>query len=258
MDNTTQNINNPLVSILMLTYNRAAYLREAIDSVLAQTYHNWELFVIDDGSTDATPALMEGYDDPRIHFIRHEDNQGLHARRRESLQYATGVYTAVLDSDDLWSSSEKLAHQVSYLENYPDCVLCGSFTRLIDAHGAELGVDTFATTDQTIRRVILRRNQFTHSGVLIRTTALHKTQGYQPILAEDLELFLQLGTVGDFANLPEVLTSHRVHQGSENDRGIKMASAVHQIITMHRREYPGFWVAWLKSQLRLWRGRLFR
>lgn len=246
----------PLVSILMLTYNRAHFLPEAVSSVLAQSYKNFELIIIDDGSTDTTPAAVADFTDERIRYIRHEQNKGLHARRRESLTYVTGTYVAVLDSDDSWHDSEKLARQVSFLEEHSEHVLVGTFTKLIDARGQFLKEDRFEVDDQHIRKTILTRNQFTHSAVLIRSEALAKTNGYQPTLAEDLEIFLQLGTVGKFANLPAFLTSHRIHENSENDRGINMASAVHEIIKKHRYNYPNFVHALIKSYGRLCKSKL--
>lgn len=241
----------PAVSILMLTYNRARYLPEAIQSVLDQSYTDWELVIIDDGSTDDTPAIVARFPDPRIRYIRYDENQGLFPRRRESLQYARGTYTAILDSDDYWLSPEKLAKQVAFLESHPDHVLVGSFTQLVGADGEAIGLDTFATSDADIRNRILLRNQFTHSGVLMRTNALKKTEGYQPLFAEDLELFLQLGIHGKFASIPEPLVAHRIHRGSANDRGVLMATAVLTIIRHHGHNYPRRLLALATSLLRI-------
>lgn len=240
----------------MLTYNRAPYLKQAIDSVCTQSYKNWQLIVIDDGSTDKTPTLMEHFNDPRIMYVRHEENAGLHARRVESLTHATGEYVAVLDSDDYWSDREKLSAQVTFLESHSEHVLVGTFTNLINAAGHTVGQDVFATNDQAIRQNIFLRNQFTHSAVLMRRTALDQTKGYQDTLAEDLELFLQLGTLGKLANLPVYATAHRIHEGSANDRGINMATAVHHIIKAHRSSYPRYLTGYTKSLLRLFIARL--
>lgn len=256
MDTATKKLNAPLVSILMLTYNRAHFLSEAIECVTGQTYENWELTVIDDGSTDNTKELMIGFSDPRIHYIRHESNAGLFVRRAESLSYVKGVYTAILDSDDYWTSPTKLAEQVAFLESNPEYVLVGTMTTLVDDKGALIGEYRTATTDAEIRAKILTRNQFTHSSLLIRTSALLKTLGYQATLAEDLELVLALGTHGKLANLPQLYTAHRVHTGSQNDRGLKMARAVDKIITSYAHTYPNALFAKVFSKIRLLRGYL--
>jgi glycosyltransferase involved in cell wall biosynthesis len=228
----------PLVSILMLTYNRAAFLKSAIESVIAQSYINWELIVIDDGSTDHTAEIVASLHESRVRYIRHHENAGLFARRAESLRYVKGSYIAVLDSDDYWSSTEKLTEQVAFMEAQLQCAVVGTFCTLIDAQGHEIGKNQFASGDTSIRERILLRNQFVHSSVLMRTDLILKTRGYQPTLAEDLELFLQLGLLGTFANIPKYMTAHRIHLQSENDRGIKMLSAVRTIITRHGNMYP--------------------
>lgn len=257
MDTDTQKLTSgPPVSICMLTYNRAHYLKAAINSVIAQTYTNWELILIDDGSTDGTETAVTAFKDSRIKYIKHEINKGLHVRRTESLTHASGTYIAVLDSDDLWHSTEKLSRQVAFLESNSDCSIVGTFVQLIDSNGNKIGTTAYGVTDAEIRNHILIRNQFTHSSVLMRKRMLDKTNGYQPTLAEDLELFLQLGILGKFANIPEYLTSHRLHNQSANDHGIKMAKAVHSIIQKHRKEYPNYIIALIKSYLRVLKGYL--
>lgn len=249
-------IDIPLVSILILTYNRGHYIGEAITSVLAQTYPNFELIIIDDGSTDNTTQIISSFTDKRIKHIKHEKNAGLFARRKESLSYVTGKYVAVLDSDDLWLDKNKLALQVTTMENDQSLVVVGTQTKLIDKDGKILKDYFSATADKKIRRQLLAQNQFTHSAVLLRSSALIKTEGYQPTLAEDLDLFLQLGLQGRFMNLPIVATGHRVHSDSENDHGIKMSSAVLAIIKKRHHGYPGYPLAWLLCQLRVLKYRL--
>jgi glycosyltransferase involved in cell wall biosynthesis len=208
--------------------------------------------VIDDGSTDETGDILAKYTDPRIRIISHEKNEGLHTRRAESLTYVTGEYIAVLDSDDVWVSPEKLTTQVAYMEAHVDCAVVGTFLTLIDAQGANTGHDDYNTTDTSIRNNILARNQFTHSSVLMRASALVQVDGYRDTgLAEDLDLFLQLGTVGTFANIPEHMTAYRVHTESFNHRRTAMAKAVLGIIKNYKRQYPGYYRALAKAYLRI-------
>ncbi|MBF05358.1 hypothetical protein CL644_01480 [bacterium] len=251
MDTVAEKLNKrPLVSILMLTYNRAPYIQDAVKSVLAQTYQNWELILIDDGSTDETESIVLSYTDKRIRYKKHAKNEGLFVRRKESLTYASGESVAILDSDDMWSSPLKLEQQVLFLEKNLDHVLVGTFITTIDAKGNAVGKDSYHIADQDIRNNLLIRNQFAHSSVLIRKTALDQTKGYQATLAEDLELFLQLGQFGKLANIPEFFTEHRVHGKGANDYGIEMAKALQRIIKIHN-NYPHPYIASIKNFFRI-------
>lgn len=236
----------------MLTFNRAAYIGAAVESVLTQTHEDFELIILDDGSTDDTQKILATYTDPRITVIRHETNKGLHARRKESLQYATGIYTAVLDSDDVWCSEDKLKLQVTYMEDNPDTCLVGTFLTHVDAHGTKIGSNEYCIDDTDIRNVILRRNQFAHSSVLIRTAVLTQIKGYQDtVLAEDLDVFLQLGTLGTFANIPQYMTAYRFHPDSFNHQRLKMAKAVLGIIKRYKHQYPNYYQGLGRAYLRI-------
>ena len=239
----------------MLTYNRSHFISEAIQSVIKQNYTNWELIIIDDGSIDDTEKLIGRFNDSRINYIKHTKNLGLFIRRKESLNYIKGEYTAILDSDDYWISDKKITEQVNFLEKNPKHVAIGTMTTLVDSKNNVIGQSLFSNTDNAIRKKILIRNQFTHSSILFRSETLKKTLGYQPTLAEDLELILQIGSFGKFANLDGFYTAHRgLHDSSMNDRGLKMALAVHSIILKHRENYPNALIAILFSFIRLTKG----
>ncbi len=244
---------SPLVSILMLTYNRAHFIGEAIASVLAQTYSNFELIIIDDGSTDDTASVVGDFNDSRIKYIKEPTNLGLVVRRRESLAQATGEYVAVLDSDDSWTSKDKLQQQVTFMEEHGDCVVVGTFITLIDETGKEIKRTTYRVTDKEIRNNFLLRNQFAHSSTVMRTALLKTIPGYRFTLSEDLDLFMQLGTIGTLANLPSYLTAYRVHNISESSKKLALIEEVLKIIKLHQSSYPKYMEAWLKYSLyRLW------
>ncbi|MBY0309602.1 glycosyltransferase [Patescibacteria group bacterium] len=244
------NSTSPLVSILMLTYNRAPYIGTAIESALNQTYQNFELIILDDGSTDSTAAVVMTYSDSRIKFLKDPTNKGLYRKRGESLTYATGTYVAILDSDDYWTDTTKLEKQVQYMETHPDCVVVGTFLTLVDTQNAEVGKNSYHTDDTSIRRAMLWRNQLANSSVLIRGRALSKTSGYLDLSpSEDYELFLQLGMHGGFANLSGYGTAYRIHTNSESARKMVHAQQILRTITLHRRHYPGFFLAYAKYSL---------
>ena len=254
MDTTTEvNQKQPLVSILMLTYNRASFIGEAITSVLAQTYTNFEVIIIDDGSTDDTPEVVNSFNDPRIRYIKNDTNQGLIVRRKESLACAKGKYVAVIDSDDLWCSRDKLKKQVEVLDKNSNCAIVGTFITIINKDGKEMTSAKYNIADANIRNNILIRNQFAHSSVLMRKTMLDKTAGYYSLaVAEDFELFLQLGLQGTFVNLPEYLTKYRVHGVGESANKYRIVTHVLQVIKLHKNHYPNYYKAWLKFILYRW------
>ena len=251
MDKTTEIIiDSPLVSILMLTYNRANFISEAILSVLAQTYTNFELIIIDDGSTDNTTDLVSGFIDQRIRYIKHDMNQGLAVRRKESLNYTQGKYLAVLDSDDVWADNNKITEQVTYLETNPNCAVIGTFINLINERGEKIGQNIYHTTDSDIRKNILVRNQFAHSSVMMRKETIDKTSGYINLaVAEDFELFLQLGRIANFANIPKFMVNYRVHEGGTSANKIRIISFVLRVIKIHQNFYPRYLQAYLKFHL---------
>lgn len=106
-----------LVSVIMPTYNCGRFIKESIDSVLAQTYENWELLIVDDCSTDETETIVRTYADNRIHYLRNKQNLGAALTRNRALREAKGRYIAFLDADDLWLP-EKLARQIAYMEEH--------------------------------------------------------------------------------------------------------------------------------------------
>jgi len=242
----------PLVSVLMLTYNRANYIDAAIESVLAQSYQNVELIIIDDGSTDNTREVVGRYRDTRIKYRQDSVNRGLGYRRQESLSYATGTYIAILDSDDIWTDGNKLTLQVAHMEAHPLCAVVGTAISIINAQGLKIGENSYHRDDADIRKNILIRNQFAHSSVLLRQALLTQTDGYRNLgQAEDLDLYLQLGQFGTFANLPEPMMAYRVHdKGVSHDKTIAIKGVL-KVIACHRHEYPNYVIAVLKYRLML-------
>jgi len=242
----------PLVSILMLTYNRSTFIREAISSIQKQTYTNWKLIIIDDGSTDNTHNVISSLNEGRINYIQHENNGGMITRRKESLGYTEGIYTAVLDSDDVWTSPNKLAEQVSYMENNSNCSAVGTFINLIDKNSVKFGENKYKTDDTNIRKRFFFRNQFTHSSILMRNSHLSRTKGYRDTtLAEDYDLFLQLGQYGTLANIPKFYTAYRIHSDSFNHKRLLMAQSVLRIVQSHKGRYPNYHIALIKCYTRI-------
>lgn len=250
--------NEPLVSIMMATYNRAGYTELAVKSVLEQTYTNWELLVLDDASTDDTSKviLKHADSDSRIKYLPASENMGITKNRNRGFGFASGKYVAVLDCDDLWIDVNKLKKQVAFLEENPDYVVVGTNVDVIDKDGNKTGFFQYALEDADIRRNMLSRNQFTHSAVMMRRASLPLPRPYdesgEVSIWEDYDLFLRLGQVGQLANLPETMTSYRWHGGNISKTEKKKGAYAHlKIIKKYRDYYPNYWLAFIKGVLRL-------
>src|SRR3989338_2915164 len=149
----------PKISVIIITYNRAQYIGAAIDSIVGQTFSDWELVIIDDASTDNTAEIAIKYaaQDSRIKFHHENINLGITKARNLALRLAQGKYIAVLDSDDVWADSEKLQKQYNFLENNTDHVLVGGAVIVINENGQETNRYKNSATDTAIRAGILLR-----------------------------------------------------------------------------------------------------
>src|SRR5690554_1467307 len=129
-----ENMNNPKITVFMAAYNAEAFIAEAISSILNQSFEDFELLVVNDGSIDKTVDVVHSFADPRIRLIHNEKNNGLVYTRNSALDEARGEYIAVLDSDDI-AVPERLQLQYDYMIQYPKIALCGGHAALIDAQG---------------------------------------------------------------------------------------------------------------------------
>lgn len=200
----------PKVTVLMPVYNGERFLRQAIDSVLGQSFEDFELLVIDDGSTDASATLVEGYADPRVRLVRNQQNMKLIATLNRGLDLARGEFVARLDADDI-SLPSRLERQVAYLEAHPEVGLCGTWAKTI---GEQPGVLIDPPIDyETIRCRLLYSNAFVHSSVMLRKAAFEAhglRYDARYLHAEDFQLWQKASELFPVANLDEVLVHYRV------------------------------------------------
>jgi glycosyltransferase involved in cell wall biosynthesis len=215
----------PTISVVMPVYNSARYLREAVESILSQTFGDFEFLIFDDGSTDGSVALLREYArrDPRIRLIE-SAHAGYVAHLIAGCAQARGEFIARMDSDDV-SLPERFQLQVEHLRAHADCVLVGSRVMLIDPDGRPIRQWASATTHEEIDQAHLARGwPMVHPSVMIRRLAFEQVGGYQKKYEtlEDVDLFLRLAEVGRICNLPQVLLKYRQHMQSvchtENDR----------------------------------------
>ncbi len=208
-------LQNNSVTVLLPTYNAGPYLREAIDSVLNQTWTDFELLVINDGSKDGTKEILDGYKDPRMKVI-HQQNKGLINTLNEGIMLATGNIIARMDADDV-CLPERLKVQMEFLDANPEYVLVGSEAEIMDKDGNYLmPLIPIAHTHEEIAESINRKVPFIHPCVTFRKEAVIKA-GLYPKNALDFEdhlLWKKMLSVGKMCNLPQVLIKVRFNPES--------------------------------------------
>jgi glycosyltransferase involved in cell wall biosynthesis len=202
----------PKVTVLLPVYNAAPFLREAIDSILAQAFTDFELLAIDDGSTDGSGAILASYTDARLRVVRHSENRGLIATLNEGLELATGEYVARMDADDI-SLPTRLSRQVAFMDSHPDVGLSGAWAKQI-GEGNRLMAKPL--THDAIRCDLLFDSAFIHPLVIFRRALLikHDLRYGDFRHAEDLHLWREAAALFSVANLPDVLLHYRMHSSS--------------------------------------------
>lgn len=203
----------PTVSVVMSVYNGEQFLRESIDSILNQTYKDFELIIIDDGSTDTTLKIIKSYKDSRIRIISRA-NKGLVASLNEGIRQARGKYVARQDADDV-SLPKRLHKQVEYFTRHKGCVVMGTWFEEF-AGSKVLSINRSPMTDALIRLRLLWGTCFGHGTVMFnREVAIAVGLYRKPRWpAEDYDFWSSLAEKGKLANLPEVLYRYRVHDSS--------------------------------------------
>ena len=219
----------PKVSVIMSVYNGDRYLREAVDSVLAQTFADFELIVINDGSTDHSRDILAGYDDARVRVFE-QSNRGLVASLYRGIGLAQAPLIARHDADDR-SVPERLARQVEFLEHHPRVVIVGSSMSVMDEAGKIMHEHRVLLHDPELRQELLVRSPFAHGSVMFRRSAFDAAGPYQQEFwpAEDYELWLRLALKGELANIDDCLYVYREH-----DSGISAQNLARQVEAVGR------------------------
>lgn len=207
----------PKVSVIMPAYNAEKYIAQAIDSILNQTFRDFEFIILNDCSRDSTEELILSYDDPRIVYLKNEENMGVARTLNKGLGYAKGAYIARMDADDI-AMPERLEQQVAFLESNPQLIACGSNAILFGEVRSE-GKTDMPLNDQRIRLRMALSNPFVHPTMLLRKDAL---QGviYDGSFEgrEDYRMWMVLSRKGRMENLPQPLLRYRIHGGQATQR----------------------------------------
>lgn len=202
------------ITVLMPVYNAEAYLAQAVDSILAQTFTDFELLVINDGSTDGSAALLESYTDPRIRVLHNPQNLKLIATLNRGIPLAKGKYIVRMDADDI-ALPDRLQKQWEFMETHPEVGICGTWYESFDETGT-LGQVRYAADHDTICLKHLYQMHLSHGTAIIRKEVLEKhALLFDPSYthAEDYELFTRMAAYTRLANLPFV--SYRVRHHAD-------------------------------------------
>jgi cellulose synthase/poly-beta-1,6-N-acetylglucosamine synthase-like glycosyltransferase len=202
----------PKVSVLMSVLNGREFLRPAVDSVLAQSFGDFEFIIIDNASRDDTPAILDSYADARIVRLRNDRVLSLTQSLNKGLQVARGDYVARLDADDV-AAPARFARQVELLDRDPGIVLAGCAVRVIDEHGRVTGRIDPPATPGGLRDAFAYSNPIVHSSAMFRRETVGAVGGYPEIYvyAQDLALWLKLAERGEIGMVAEPLVDLREH-----------------------------------------------
>ena len=224
------------VSVLMTIYNAELHLKEAIDSLLTQTFSDWELIAVDDGSTDRSTKILSAYDDPRVRMFVLPENIGRTPALRYAFEQARGEYIAVLDADDV-ALPERLGREVEFLDNHAEVVLVSSWTQIIDERGRITATLEPQMSGEDLHDSLGWANPTAHSAVMYRSYAASKVGGYPKefAYAQDRELVVALAQYGRLAIIKEFLCQWRISpKGLTSSRENRMLNAYENLMSWQR------------------------
>lgn len=259
--NNAGNPDNCLISIITPTYNRADYLRIAVESVISQTCPVWELHVVDDGSIDYTREIMEEYaNDPRI-IYHWQSNQGVSVARNAGIKRAKGEFICFLDSDNLWKK-EKLQIQLETFNHHPDVDIMYGEGETIDENGNLLKSSTSKRYSGKIIDRLILNNFVTNNTVMVRKTCFQEMGMFDEELrcAEDYDLWLRFATKYVFFYDSRIVAQYRVGHARLSADEEAVVQANYKILSRFFQKFPGVVpesvrkVAW--SRFYTWQGRV--
>lgn len=222
----------PKVSVILTSFNHEKYIREAIDSVLNQTFTDFELIIWDDASADGSWAVINSYSDPRIKSFRNEvSKRGIYGINKAISEVASGEYIAIHHSDDVWEPN-KLEKQVSYLDAHPEIGAVFTWVQIIDEHGVNSTGDWFDQENKTqwqwLNQLLLEQNHLNHPSVLIRKQCYQDVGVYRYGLAQtgDAEMWSRVIIKFPIHVIQEKLTKHRLFSDKSNTSGGRIEVAI--------------------------------
>jgi len=230
----------PLVSVIMTVYNAEEYLRDAIESVLNQTFKNYEFIIVDDGSTDRSKKIIQSYGDSRIKLISHK-NQGVSLSCNKAIKIAVGKYIARHDADDI-SIKDRFKKQVQYLELNPNVGLLGTNYELMDISGKVFRKTNIFTAPSDLKLANVFSNQFGQGTVMIRSSVLKQAGDYDHHyrITHDYDLWARISHCSDISNLKEPLYRWRYHDNSLSSSPKNLEETKREAYEIRNREFDYF------------------
>jgi len=226
----------PMISVLMSVFNGEQYLREAIDSILNQTFQDFEFIIIDDGSTDSSAGIINSYKDSRIHFIQ-QDNVGISESLNRGITLAKGKYIARMDADDI-SDPDRFRYQYEYMRANNDIDILGGHARLIDTEGRVIGEKLKPTSSKVINRAIEYACPLNHPTYMVRTDVYRELKGYRVCFSggEDYDFLLRAFDQGNsIINIDRYLICYRINTSfSRPDRDYYQMFLTRIALQLHR------------------------
>jgi glycosyltransferase involved in cell wall biosynthesis len=220
----------PAVSVIMPVYNAEKYLRAAIDSILQQTFTNFEFIIVNDCSTDGSEAIISSYTDDRIKLVKQQQNKGVVAAMNKGLEVAVAPFIAVMHADDI-SLPNRLELEYKYIYKNSNCAVLAGATVFIDEEGNPTGeiwkLDQQTKTAGEIRKTMVRENCITHSSVMMRVEIMKKygyqsSPDHQGFAVEDYPLWLNvLSDDYEIHKLEEEVLLYRTHTNSATAKFLK-------------------------------------
>ncbi len=250
----------PIFSVVIPVYNVARYLRQCLDSVLAQRFTNFEIICVDDGSPDDSVAIIASYDDARIRLVRQE-NRGLAAARNTGINASRGIYLALLDADDFWHP-DKLSKHYRHLQLHPEIAISYSASAFVDEAGKALGIGQHPKCEDVSAKDIFCRNPIGNgSAPVLRKSMLsrlaeaitangeRRMQYFDESMrqSEDVEFWLRAALKAQvkIGGIPEPLTYYRVNMSGLSANLEKQYQAWLYAVEKHRKLDPQFIQRWL-------------
>ena len=232
----------------MATYNRAGLIGRTIQSLLDQTFKDWELVVPDDGSQDNTPEVVKEWQKklPQHTYVRNSENIGISRNYNSGFKHAKGEYIAMIDDDDPWCDPKKLEKQVKFLDENPTYVGCGGGMIIVDLNHQELYRYLKPETDEQIRGKILFSNPMANSTTIFRRSAGETVQWYDASIrySGDRDFWLKLGTIGKLYNFPEYFSFYTM--SGSNTSIVKMRPHLKtslEVMKRYQKNYPHYFSA---------------
>jgi len=217
-------MNTPLVSVLMPAYNAEKFIAEAIESILNQTFKDFEFIIVDDCSTDSTWEIIQRYSqkDSRIIGVRNEENLYIAKALNKGMQYTSSNFIARMDADDI-SLPNRIDQQFNLINSNKQIAVVGGNIILIDESGQKIGNRTYPVGDREIKARMFKHSPFAHPATMFRKDSFVEFSGYNSRWSpsEDIDLWFKIGTKYQFANIPNNVLKYRYFQSSHSNKKLR-------------------------------------